>query len=149
MITGITIEIPRDINVPVSITPYMIAPNTDEMIESIRKIISSTLDQFLPLRRPHAMANPIAAKTKIIIPITAQVIGRLWRTSGEAISISSGGTPSIANRPAAANIPIAAITSRIDHIISKAARIVTPIGLRQTLLYGETPELVISKIVQS
>lgn len=76
MITGITIDIPKDTSVPVVIDPYIMAPKMDEMIESIRKIISSTLDQFLPLRKPHAIAKPIIAKIKIIIPITAQVIGR-------------------------------------------------------------------------
>lgn len=55
----------------------------------------------------------------------------------------------MARKPAAANMPIAAISMIIDHMISKAARIVTPMGLRQTLPYGETPELVISKILQS
>mgnify|MGYP006909828140 CR=1 FL=1 len=65
------------------------------------------------------------------------------------MSISSGGTPSIARKPAAANMPIAAISMKIDQIISKAARIVTPKGLRQTLPYGETPESVISNILQS
>lgn len=149
MITGITIEIPNDTSVPVSMVPYIIAPRIDEMIESTKKIINSTRDQFLPLRKPHAIANPIIAKIKIIIPMTTHVIGRLWRTSGETISINSGGIPSTASRPAAANMPIAAISIRIDQIISKAARIVTPMGLRQTRLYGETPESVISKILQN